>query len=297
MDLDLLKDYLAVLEHGSILAAAEATSSSQPTLSRRMRELEDSLGVLLINRSSKGVRPTIYGLELKQHAEKMLLEQQSLLDDLRALKSGSHGHARIGMAPAFSGYLPTVIDVLRKERAGASFEIVEGTYDALVKKTLQGEIEGAFTMLPPGESVESLAVRVIGEEPIVVVADAAHPLCGPGRIEANALAEVSWIVMNRPRSILDAFHALAEAQGMDSPTVAVETSSLDFLKSMLRGSTLLAALPKGAVYSELADGTLSALAIDTLPTVQVGFVHQHGVLAPLLMQTVQEVEALLNSLG
>ena len=43
MDLELLEDYLAVLEHGSILAAAEATGASQPTLSRRIRELEDAL--------------------------------------------------------------------------------------------------------------------------------------------------------------------------------------------------------------------------------------------------------------
>ena len=286
-----------MLEHGSILAAAEATDTSQPTLSRRMRELEDSLGVLLINRSSKGVRPTVYGLKLKQHAEKVLLEQQSLLDDLRAMKSGTRGHARIGMAPAFSGYLPAVIQTLSEERAGASFEVVEGTYDALVKKTLTGEIQGAFTMLPAGESVESLAVKVLGEEPVLVVVDADHPLSQSGPVQSERLKGSAWIVMNRPRSILDAFHELAESQGMGAADVSIETSSLDFLKSMLNGSNLLAALPKGAVYRELSEGSIAALDVGELPKVQLGFVHQHGVLSPVLTQVLERMEMLLRSLS
>lgn len=296
MDLELLEDFLAVLEHGSILAAAEATGASQPTLSRRIRELEDALGVLLLNRSSKGIRPTVYGEQLKLHAQRMLAERRTLLDDLRALKSGSHGHVRVGMAPAFSGYLPEAINALRAEKAGATFEVVGGTYDALVKRTLGGEIEGAFTLLPAGESVESLAVRVLGEEQIIVVADAEHPLHEQPEVTATALKEASWIAMNRPRSILDAFRELAITHGMEEPDIVVETSSLDFLKSMLKGSALLAALPNGAVAAELSDGRLKSLPVGDLPKVQVGFVHQHGVLPPLLTQLLQRIEVRLKTL-
>ena len=255
LDFQQLKDYLAVVEHGSILAAAEATGASQPTLSRKIRELEDSLGVLLLNRTSRGVSLTVYGETFKQHAERLLREHQLLHDELRALKNGTHGHARLGLAPALSGYLPKVIDQLRHANPGVTFEVLESTYDLLVEKTIQGEIDGAFTMLPPGESLESLAVRTIGREPVVVVADASHPLRDAARIRIESLKEESWILMNRPRSIIDAFYQLAKEQGLESPNVSIETSSLEFLKSMIRHSGLLSVLPKGAIYTHLTAKT------------------------------------------
>ena len=295
MDFELLEDFLAVLEHGSILAAAEASGSSQPTLSRKMRELEDSLGVLLLNRTSRGVSPTVYGAMFKQHAEGLLRNRQLALDEIRALKSGMHGHARIGLAPAFAGYLPSVIRALTEQQRGVTFEVVEGTYDALVQRTLKGEIEGAFTMLPPGESVELLAVKPLADEPVVVVADPHHPLFQIEELSPSKLENESWIVMNRPRSIVDGFYQLAGEQGIASPQIAIETSSLDFLKSIVKGSTLLTALPRGAVYTELNDGSLRALDLGEMPLVQTAFVHRHGVMPPLVTEIVHEIESALKS--
>ena len=68
MDFEILEEFLAVLDHGSILAAAEAKGISQPTLSRKIRELEDSLGVLLVNRTSRGISATLYGAMFKQRS-------------------------------------------------------------------------------------------------------------------------------------------------------------------------------------------------------------------------------------
>ena len=245
MDLDLLKDYLAVVEHGSILAAAEATGTSQPTLSRRIRDLEDSLGVLLLNRTARGISVTTYGESFKQHAEKLLRDHQLALDDLRALKSGSYGHARIGIAPALSGYLPGTIARLMEQKPSATFEVLEGTYDSLVEKTLRGEIDGAFTMLPTGESLETLACTKIGPEPLVIIADANHPLEDSESLDFKALGNEAWILMNRPRSIIDGFHQLAKANGLEKLHVSIETSSLDFLKSVIRGTTIISILPRG----------------------------------------------------
>jgi DNA-binding transcriptional LysR family regulator len=295
VEFELLEEFLAVLEHGSILAAAEASGTSQPTLSRKMRELEDSLGVLLLNRTSRGVSPTVYGSMFKQHAEELLRSRQLAFDEIRALKSGAHGHARIGFAPAFSGYLPRVIRKVREQKSGVTFEVIEGTYDALVHRTLKGEIEGAFTMLPPGESVELLGVKSLADEPVVIVANPNHPLFDVAQLSPSNLENESWIVMNRPRSIVDGFYQLAGEQGLAAPHIAIETSSLDFLKSIVKDSSLLTALPRGAVYAELDDGSLRALDLGQMPSVQTAFVHRHGVMSPLVTEIVHEIESALKS--
>ncbi|MEM9621210.1 MAG: LysR family transcriptional regulator [Pseudomonadota bacterium] len=290
MDFELLEDFLSVLEHGSILAAAEASGTSQPTLSRRIRELEDSLGVLLLNRTSRGISPTVYGSMFKHHAEELLRKRHAALDEIRALKSGAHGHARIGLAPAFAGYLPVVMRHVRARKSGVTFEVVEGTYDALVQRTLKGDIDGAFTMLPPGESVELLAVRALADEPVVVVADPEHALFEHRALSLTHLADEQWIVINRPRSILDGFYQAIGEQGLESPCVAIETSSLEFLKSMVKGGTLLAAVPRGSVMAELEDGSLRVLDLGTMPRVKTGFVHRHGVMPPLVTEIVGEMK-------
>jgi len=294
LDLDLLEDFLTVLEHGSILAAAEASGANQPTLSRKMRELEDSLGVLLLNRTSRGVSPTVYGSMFKQHAEELLRGRQLALDEIRALKSGAHGHARIGLAPAFSGFLPRVIHLLREQKPGVTFEVIEGTYDTLVQKTLRGEIEGAFTMLPVGESVESLAVKSLVDQPVVVVASPQHALLAEASLSTARLVQESWIVMNRPRSIVEGFNQLAADLGFDAPRIAIETSSLDFLKSIVGGSALLTALPVGAVYEELNSGVLKSLNLKGLPSVKTAFVHRHGLMPPLITEIFHEMEAVVR---
>ena len=103
--------------------------------------------------------------------------------------------------------------------------------------------------------------------------------------------------MNRPHSVRDGFLAFANANGLASPHIAVETSSLDFLKSMLKHSNLLTFLPRGAVHTELDDGQFKALNIPELPAVRMAFVHRHGVLPPLVMQIVFEVETTIRSLS
>lgn len=295
MDFDLLEEFLAVVEHGSILAAAEVLGTSQPTLSRKIRELEDSLGVLLLNRTSRGVSLTVYGAAFKEHAENLLRDHRRALDRLSSLKHGTHGHARIGLAPALSGYVPIAIDKLRRARPEVTFEILEGTYDTLVERTLKGEIDGALTMLPQGESIESLVVRSIGVEPVVIVADAKHPLSEVGGLRIESLENESWILMNRPRSIIDSFHQFASVKGLAAPKVSIETSSLDFLKSMLKHSHLLTALPRGAVHAELRDGTFRALALDDMPLVETAFVHRHGLLSPLVSEIVHEVQVAMRA--
>ena len=101
--------------------------------------------------------------------------------------------------------------------------------------------------------------------------------------------------MNRPRSIVDGFYQLADEQGLPIPHIAIETSSLDFLKSIVKGSMLLSALPEGAVHAELNDGSLRALDLGKMPSVKTAFIHRHGVMPPLVTEIVHEMESLLKS--
>jgi LysR family transcriptional regulator, regulator for genes of the gallate degradation pathway len=289
MDIRDLEEFLAVVEHGSILGAAEQRGLAQPALSRRMRAFEETLGVQLLTRSSQGVTTTVYGSLLERHARLVLRDRQQALDELQALRDGVEGHARVGVAPALSGLLPSAIERLSKERSGLTFSVVEGTYDSLVQHLRSGEIDGAFTLLVPGERSDGLTVHRLAEDPILVLCHPQHPLRRKRKVPFPALAHERWALISRPRSIIEMFRALAAARGLESPRLCVETDSLDLLKSLVMRESFLTALPRGAMQPELEQGHVATLAIDGLPKLAAGFLHRQEVLPPAVALLLEEV--------
>ena len=291
MDIRALEEFLAILEHGSILGAAEARGVPQPGLSRRLRSLEKQLGVQLVTRNSQGVSATVYGDLLGRHARLVLRDRQQALDALQALRDGVVGHARVGVAPALSSILPKAIARLTKDRPGITFSVIEGTYDTLVRDLRNGEIDGAFTLLVPGEEQEGLAVRELVEDPIFVFCNAEHPLRRKRSVQFSALEHERWVLINRPRSILRMFRRVASSHGFDAPRLCVETDSLDLVKSLVMTDTFLAPLPQGAMKAELEQRRVSKLAIQGLPTLKTGFLHRQEVLPPAVSLLFEEVDA------
>lgn len=277
-----LEAFLAIVEHGSILGAAEARGIAQPALSRRMRALEHSVGVPLLTRSSQGATPTVFGSLLERHARLVLRDRQQALDELSALRDGAEGHARVGVAPALSSLLPRAIEEISAERPALTFSVIEGTYDALVAKLRSGEIDGAFSLLVPGEENEGLSVRTLSQEPVVVLCNPKHRLNKKRKLSFTALANERWALISRPRAITEMFRSIAISHGVSSPRICVETDSLDLLKSLVLRESFLTALPRSAMLSELSQGRAATLAISGLPTIPTGFLHRQEVLPPAL---------------
>jgi len=288
------EDFIAVVEHGSILGAAEALGSAQPALSRRIRALEKALGVQLLTRSSQGVAMTVYGSLLEQHARLALRGRQQALDELQSLREGVHGHARVGVGPGLSSLLPRAIERLTLDRPGLAFTVVEKTYGSLVRDLRTGEIDGAFSLLVPGVGDEGLTLRHLAEDPILVLCNPEHPLRKKRKVPFEKLADERWALISRPRSVIEMFRSVAASRGAEAPRICVETDSLDLLKSLVLRGSFLTALPRGAMLSELEQGQVSSLAIDGLPTLATGFLHRQEVLPPAVALLLEEVVSQLS---
>src|ERR1700741_818891 len=83
-------------EHRSVLHAADASHMTQPAASKLLRELEETLGVELFIRHTRGVEPTWYGEILVRHARSALEELKHAFDEVVALRSGLSGQTAIG---------------------------------------------------------------------------------------------------------------------------------------------------------------------------------------------------------
>jgi LysR family cyn operon transcriptional activator len=100
-----LRYLLAVADHGGFTRAAEVLHVSQPTLSQQIRQLEETLGVSLFDRTSRTVRPTDAGAAYIECARRVLVELAAGKRALHDVKDLSRGSLRLAMTPTFMAYL------------------------------------------------------------------------------------------------------------------------------------------------------------------------------------------------
>src|ERR1700728_3456373 len=116
----------ALARHGHFGRAAEACAISQPALSMQIKELEESLGAALFERSARRVAPTNLGKEFVLRAREILRQVDALGDVARAARDRLVGPLRIGIIPTVAPYLlPTIIGNLARLHDGLDIHVRE----------------------------------------------------------------------------------------------------------------------------------------------------------------------------
>ena len=124
-DWSLVRSFLAVLEQGSLLAAARVLHTSQPTLGRHMAELETQLGVTLFERTGRGLRPTALALDLAEAAQGMADGADQLARALAGAQTLATGTVRVTASTPVAVYLlPTMLAQMRQTLPGVQVELV-----------------------------------------------------------------------------------------------------------------------------------------------------------------------------
>ncbi len=234
----LLRQFLAVAEKRNITSAAESLNISQPAITRSIRQLENIIGVTLFERLPTGVALTRQGEILARRAKLMDLEYRHALADISALEQGLTGVLRIGAGPVWiTTLLPNVIASFFRQYPRVKTRLTSGVIDTLVPDLLSGEIDIICSTLDFPSQPE------IVKEPMVairhvVVARAAHPLAGAGAVTAEQMSKYPWLVLANDRVGTSRIGSYFVANGVDPPTIAVETVSIGIIKILQQGDFL-----------------------------------------------------------
>ncbi len=258
-----IRYFLAVAEQRSFTRAADALHVSQPTLSQQIRQLEETLGVQLFDRSGRTVQLTEFGEVYARHARAALHELdtgQRALHDVADLGSGS---LRLAMMPTFAAYLSgSLIDAFH-----ADYPNVALTIDAMPQERIEAlladdRLDAGFAFVPPrAPDIDALP---LWDEPLALVTGRTHRLAR--RRRALTPAELS----GEPLVLLS--RAFATRESIDRyfiehgarPLIAIETNTISAVLELVRCGRLATVLPD-AVARESAG--LCALEIDPpLPT-------------------------------
>ncbi|SDG41619.1 LysR family transcriptional regulator [Paraburkholderia phenazinium] len=197
LELRHLRYFRAVAEELSFTRAADRLCIAQPPLSQQIRQLEDDLGVQLIERTERPLRLTDAGKHFLRRSTEILSSVQSAVDEVRRVGRGMTGTLSIGFAgSAMYNFLPDIVNAYRD-----LYPEIALTFDEM----LAGQIEEALEarridvgFSRPGiDAPDKVQQRLLLEEPLVVAVSERHPLSARSSVPVQALNEQDAILYPR----------------------------------------------------------------------------------------------------
>jgi DNA-binding transcriptional LysR family regulator len=240
--------FLAVVEHGTMTAAAEAEGISQPAISAQVKVLERFFGTLLLQRDGRGVVPTTTGQAVADYARRILAladEMNRAVQDLEGLQTG---RLVIGASSTVGEeLLPMHLSRFHAAHPGIALEVRIGNTGEITTAVAQRELDFAFVGRPP-EGNELEAEPIFADEVVAFVAPG-DPLLHDAPIDPETLSGRQYVLRERGSATRDlALHCLAAAGC--APGHVIELGSNEAVKRAVEARLGIGLLSTHAIEAE-----------------------------------------------
>jgi DNA-binding transcriptional LysR family regulator len=177
--------------------AAESLSVAQPALSRAIAQLEEALGVDLLNRTRRRVEVTAAGRAFLERIEPLLRGLAAVPGDIRALAGGQAGHVRVAFTGlAMATVLPGILREFNRRYPGIRVELNESPTSAQLESLKAGEIACGF-FHPDATPPAGLATKLLLQEKNGVLLPAEHQLAAAPKLRLRDLADTPFVMFPR----------------------------------------------------------------------------------------------------
>jgi LysR family hca operon transcriptional activator len=175
MELRHLRYFVAAVEEGSLTAAAEhRLHTSQPSLSRQIRDLERQIGVELLSRSVNGVELTAAGKAFLDHARLALMQVDAAVEAAHRAAKPARKTFAIGFQTGHEmTWLPQAMHLLRDDLKNTEVKVTSDYSPDLAEALVRGRLDLAFLRVEPGYDLE---YHVVDREPFIVLMPSDHRL-------------------------------------------------------------------------------------------------------------------------
>ena len=255
-----MRGFAAVVESGSVSAAARSLNLTPPAVSLQLRDLEDAIGVPLLERGDGGQVPTRAGRELLSLAQDVQAAMTGFAERIDELTGTDHGVVSVGVVSTARYFAPTVLAEFLKLYPDIRIQLQVGNRDSTIEKLERLELDFAITGSPP-EHFE-VEREFISKNPQIVIAPPDHPLAGKSRIPLSELRGETFL--------------LREAGSGTLPGSALEFGSNETIKQAVMAGLGIALISAHTVAAELGEGRLVALDVKGLPINRRWFLVKHA---------------------
>lgn len=218
---------VTLAETGSISEAARISFSTQPALSKWLKELEENVGAPLFERHARGLKTTVHGNMLLGHAQRVLSEMDRAQHNLAALLDGSSYRVAIGTSPASAPNLvPAAIMQFLRLHPKAQVELQESTMNTLLDRLELGELDLVVGRLDNYAPRKNLRSEMLYDEAMKVICRPEHPLTHVENLTWDELYACDWIVWPAGTPIRSKLDMALTSAGRGPLPYRIESSSL-----------------------------------------------------------------------
>jgi LysR family transcriptional regulator, regulator of abg operon len=283
MTLDQLQAFVAVVEHGSIRAAARSLSMAQSGLTQQIKRLEASLGSTLFARGNNGILMTQPGELLLARARIILGECERASQEFQFIQGNHIGSVTVGVSfEAFARLIPPVLSQFRSRFPKVKVHLASGPSSMLLSGIREGRLDFAVTLISKASDMTDLSSTRIDRAEPTIACRKGHPLEGARSV--HELASAEWVNTRPPgktgipsNRLVDLF----EEAGIGIPKIVVTVESLFDTLLLISKTDYLFLAPRVAVQQGAFSELLSEVQItETLPEADLCLIQRTAVPPP-----------------
>ena len=292
MELRHLRYFVAVAEAGSLtVAAARKLHTSQPSLSRQIRDLEQEVGAQLLTRRARGIELTPAGRAFLDHARSVLSQVEAAGEAARRVAHPAKPCFAMGFLTGHElTWMPEVIKILRDELPNIDVMISSQYSPVLADGLSKGKIDAAFLRREQG--VPDLAFRVLVKEPLMVILPSDHELAALKAISPRDLVGETFVIVSNTapvlRGVIDNYLKRSEIKITPAHEADHVTMGMSLIAST-RGVGLLPAYAQNFLPSSITSRPLKGDA----PTVELVLGYKKSNRSPILKLLLSKLDELV----
>jgi LysR family transcriptional regulator, hca operon transcriptional activator len=292
MELRHLRYFVAVAEAGSLTVAAEQKlHTSQPSLSRQIRDLEENVGAQLLTRRARGIDLTPAGLAFLDHARAVLSQVDAATEAVRRVAHPAKPCFTLGFLTGHElTWMPEAMRILRDELANIDVMISSQSSPLLADGLSKGKIDAAFLRREKG--VPGLAFRLLVTEPLILILPRDHHLAALKAVSPRDLVGETFVIVSDTAPVLRAvINSYLKRSGV-SITPAHEADHVTMGLSLIvstRGVGLLPAYAQNFLPSSATSRPLKGYT----PTVDLVLGYRKSNQSPILKLLLSRLDELI----
>ena len=269
MDLTSLQLFVAVCELGSIGKAAEREFIAASAVSKRLSDLEATLGTALLYRHTRGVGLTPAGESLLHHARSVLFSLEKMQGELSEYADGVRGHVRVhANISAIVQFLPEDLGAFIRTHPEVKIDLEEHLSTEIVRAVAEGAADLGICNVADGVGeLQSLPYRT---DKLVLIVPRDHALCGQSAIYFEASLDYDQVGLHTNSSIYIAMQQAAAAVGR-TIKLRIHVTSLDAVCRMIHNGLGVGVMPQRAF--ELMNGVGELASIELLDDWALRHIH------------------------
>jgi len=285
--LDALASFAALADELHFTRAAARLHVAQPALTKRIQQLERTLGVRLFVRTRRSVKLTSDGEVLLEKARQVIRAAEELTTTARRLSDGEMGRLRIGFTPSAPHHvLPALMQTFRRQHPAISCMLAEASSEDQVRQILEGELDIGI-LRPPAGRPATLVCTTFLEEPYVAVLPRSHRLASARAVSLSDLSSDPFVLI--ARRVVAAIHDQIVAACVEAgftAHVAQEATHIHAVVALVAAGCGVSLLPKSAAELGVRDVVCRPLKHTSLQTV-MAVAHLRHAASPAVRAFVQ----------